>query len=202
MVSYIDNLLILKIIVLNNYLEKDSLFNLLNISHDIYYFKKYLIKKITLKNSDALKFYNDENFQKRILNLANNDKDKINLKFNKKYSEIINNLNILELSKLYKCNLDFSFSNINNVSSLIHVHTLKLIGCKLIKDVSELCNLYELDLSYCDNIDDFSNLGNIHILILHKCKLRDISNLSNVIDVKLLYVSLNIPICLVPAHPI
>lgn len=186
MINCIDNLIVLKIIASNNYLEKDSLFNLLNINSDIHDLKKFLIKKVTLENRDSLKFCDNKYFQKRILNLVNNNKNKVYIKFNKKYSKIVYNLDILELSSIYKCALDLSYSDINNVSKLKYIHTLSLFGCKLIEDVSELCNLYELDLSYCDNITDVSKLGNIHKLTLHNCRnIKDFSKLCNVYDLDL-----------------
>lgn len=65
MINYIDNSLILKIIAYNNYLKKDSLFNLLNVNNELHKLKKYLVKKIILRNSDCIKFSNNKNFKKR-----------------------------------------------------------------------------------------------------------------------------------------
>ena len=77
-----------------------------------------------------------------------------------------------------KISLDFSYSNISDVSMLGDIYELNLTHCKNITDVSMLGRVYNINLLCCDQISDVSMLGGVHTLKLIGCnKITDISML-------------------------
>ena len=91
---------------------------------------------------------------------------------------------ITNIKQIYK--LDFTNSDISDVSIIKNTHILILYGCFNIKNVDALGNVYELDLSYCENIVDVSKLKNVHTLDLSECiNVKDVSMLGNVYNLNL-----------------
>ena len=133
--------------------ENDAICILLSLNH---HYRNYKAKNFffRLNKEYSLKYYNDE--------------DLFSLK-----------MHIDDSSKQLR--LDLSECEIEDVSTLQHVHRLELMNNPNIKEVSTLGNVHELHLDDCTGITDVSTLGNVHTLSLAGCTgITDVSALGNV----------------------
>ena len=83
--------------------------------------------------------------------------------------------------------LDLNHTNVEDISSLNNVYELNLVGCKRIKSFVGLNNVHKLNLSCMKNLPDISVLSNVHSLTLSYTDVEDVSMLSGVKILKLLY---------------
>ena len=101
------------------------------------------------------------------------------------YSKLLRTIDSIKNQNLYIC---MKPTNTIDLCILGNIHTLRIYGCKNIKDVSTLGRVHNLNLINCKNIEDISVLGNVYKLSFGNCnKIKDVNMLGNVHTLEILY---------------